>query len=477
MFIQRRDSNVGKPALGLSKKKWQFSQMSGDVKMNDSIGKLMAFADKKDACSTPPSELEPLWIEAINARFQECRSKIRVLDQLAGRGGIKEVKSLNDVVPLLFAHSSYKSYPESFIDNGRWDRLTLWLDTLSKHKTPNINFEGIRDADDWMERLHGVGHHVFATSGTSGKNSFLNQSQADVDFSNYVTLPKDIPTNNSRPIIVLGPRKAPNRASQTFANMVAKIGRPGAVHYLMDAEMRISDLSSMMRMRRKIADGTAKPSEIAEFESGMRLRRDAAGQMLDTLIDTILSYRNEPCVIVGLTPQLWQIVEAAKARGLEPGCFHKDTYVMTGGGTKGFDLPADHLQQIAAFMGITLDTFKQGYGMQETSMGAGMNEWGRYEFPAWMVPLLLNDEGDSLLPVPASGRVSGRLALFDVSIDGRWGGIISGDRVTIDYDRGPAGRPVPAVVDIARYSELEGGSDKLTCAGTVDSFVRGALEE
>jgi hypothetical protein len=67
--------------------------------------------------------------------------------------------------------------------------------------------------------------------------------------------------------------------------------------------------------------------------------------------------------------------------------------------------------------------------------------------------------------------------LFDVSIDGRWGGIISGDRVVVDYDPSLTGRAVPAVTEIARYSDLEGGDDKLTCAGTIDSFVRGAVGE
>jgi hypothetical protein len=31
------------------------------------------------------------------------------------------------------------------------------------------------------------------------------------------------------------------------------------------------------------------------------------------------------------------------------------------------------------------------------------------------------------------------------------------------------------VRSIARYAELEEGEDKLTCAGTIDSYVRGSL--
>ncbi len=354
--------------------------------------------------------------------------------------------------------------------------MNLWLNTLSVYPVEGVDVAGVTDADDWIARLHAAGHYVFATSGTSGKNSFLNQSAADVAFCNRATLPKQVPADRSRPIFVLGPRKAPNRASATFANMVEKCGRPDAVYFLTDGELRITDLSMVARMRRKIGDGTATASEVAEFEAGMKLRRDAGDELLEQMVDKVVAHCDEPIVLVGLTPQLYRIVEGARARGLSDGSFHPDTVVISGGGAKGIDLPADHVEQIMTFLGIGLDRFTQGYGMQEASSGGRMNEWGRYEFPGWMVPLLLDDTGERLLEV-REGQATGRMALFDVSVDGRWGGIISGDRVTIDFDASPTGRAGPAVTQIDRYSDLEGGDDKLTCAGTIDSFVRGAVGE
>jgi hypothetical protein len=444
--------------------------------VEDPIKTLMAMADTHDPFSTPRGELAPLWIAAINQRFQECRGRIRILDRLAADAGIDEVKSLDDVVPLLFAHTVYKSYPESFIDRGRWDRMNLWLSTLSKHPLEGVDVDGVQDADGWINRLHEAGHYAFATSGTSGKNSFLNQSLDDVTYANAATIPSSVPQDRSRPVFVLGPRKAPNRASQTFTHMVEKVGRPDAVFFLTDAELKITDLSATARMRRRIGDGSATPSEIADFEASIKLRREVADQMLDGMIDNILAHRDEPSLIVGLTPQLFRVMEGARARNVPEGAFHPETHVISGGGAKGFDIPADHVEQIMQFMGLTLDNFTQGYGMQEASSGARMNEWGRYEFPGWIVPLLLDDSGEKLLEA-REGKVTGRMALFDVSIDGRWGGIISGDRVVVDYGPSPSGRAVPAVTEIARYSDLEGGDDKLTCAGTIDSFVRGAVGE
>lgn len=444
--------------------------------MADSIETLTALATADDPFATPHAELEEFWVDAINQRFQQCRPRIKILDQLAERAGIETITSLEDVVPLLFAHTAYKSYPESFIDNGRWDRMNLWLDTLSVNPVEDVDTAGIENADDWIERCHAAGHHVFATSGTSGKNSFLNQSAHDVEFANAATIPPGLPTDNSLPIFVLGPRRAPNRASATFTNLVSVCSRPDAVHFLTDAELKITDLSQMARMRRRIGDGTATPSEIAEFEANVKVRQEFADAMTVDLVDKVLSYRNEPMLLVGLTPQLYRIVETARERGVPDGTFHPDTQVISGGGAKGVNLPADHVQQIMTFLGIDLKNFTQGYGMQEASSGARMNEWGRYEFPGWIVPLLLDDSGERLQRA-SSGTSTGRMALFDVSIDGRWGGIISGDRVTIDYDASPTGRVVPAVTEIARYSELEGGDDKLTCAGTIDSYVRGAVGE
>lgn len=443
--------------------------------MDDSIAALTALADSGDTSGKSWEELEGLWIDAIDRRFQECRPHIKVLAQLAEKASINRIEKLSDVVPLLFAHTVYKSYPEAFIEKNRWDRMNLWLSTLAKYPVGNVNVDGVRDADEWIARLHDAGHYVFATSGTSGKSSFLDQSAKDVAFANKLFIPARLRNAPRRPVFVLGPRKAPNRASASFNHVVAVCGRPDAVYFLTDAELRITDLSQMTRMRRKIGEGTATPSEISEFEQDMKLRQNASQAMLGSIADAIMKHRHEPIILFGLTPQLWTVVEAARARGLPDGCFHPDTLVISGGGTKGVKLPLDHVEQIQKFLGIPPENFTQGYGMQEISTGASQVEKGRYEWPNWVVPLLLSDDGETLNE-NRTGIQEGRLALFDVSIDARWGGIISGDKVTVDYEASPRGRSGPAILNIARYSDLQGGDDKLTCAGTIDSFVRGAVD-
>ena len=92
--------------------------------------------------------------------------------------------------------------------------------------------------------------------------------------------------------------------------------------------------------------------------------------------------------------------------------------------------------------------------------------------PPWIVPMVLNQNGDALLS-GGSGDVEGRAAFFDLSLDGRWGGVITGDKISLSFDACACGNASPSIRDdIVRYADLE-GDDKIGCAGTVDAYVRG----
>ena len=56
----------------------------------------------------------------------------------------------------------------------------------------------------------------------------------------------------------------------------------------------------------------------------------------------------------------------------------------------------------------------------------------RYRPPPWVVPLLLDDSGQILIDRDR-GNAEGRFAFLDLAIEGRWGGVITGDRVTADF--------------------------------------------
>ena len=114
------------------------------------------------------------------------------------------------------------------------------------------------------------------------------------------------------------------------------------------------------------------------------------------------------------------------------------------------------------------------YGMQELGTSMPRCQVGqRYHIPPWLVCLPLNKNGDELMPGVGEGQVEGRAAFFDLAMDGRWGGVISGDHIHVDYSPCACGNASPSIRDdIYRYADLE-GDDKIGCAGTVDAYVRG----
>jgi hypothetical protein len=98
-----------------------------------------------------------------------------------------------------------------------------------------------------------------------------------------------------------------------------------------------------------------------------------------------------------------------------------------------------------------------------------MGDDGWYHVPPYYIPFLLDPETGALLP--REGVVTGRFAFHDLLAQTNWGGVITGDKVTIDWDGiSPSGRKGPRIrADIERYSAAVTGEDKVTCAATVDN--------
>lgn len=114
--------------------------------------------------------------------------------------------------------------------------------------------------------------------------------------------------------------------------------------------------------------------------------------------------------------------------------------------------------------------------MQELNVRLPKCAEGRYHVPPDLTLFVLDRDGEAFAPV-SDGQVEGRAAFFDQTVDGRWGGTMSGDRIRADLGGCPCGRPGPTVFDeITRYSDLPDG-DEITCAGTMDAYVRGFIED
>ena len=436
--------------------------------------------DPDVAFNLPAREVGPRQLQAAQEVFEQRMEQIPLLRKRAADAGITRIRSLDDLVPLLFAHTVYKSYPQSFIDHGRWDRMLQWLGTLSVEKTDHVDLAGVTDVDVWIERLHAAGHRVLVTSGTSGKCSFLNQSTADLarktrHFRHVTGWPYAQP-NNDREYFFLGPIKGPNSAVEAAQIGAQNWAKPGGVHSLTDEPLKVSDISYVATLRKRMAEGSATPEEIAKFEAQATRKAQENHARLQSLARAILEHRHEPIFVLGLWAQYMTLIEIARAQGVRDGDFHPKSIIKAGGGVKGVALPADYKEQVAQFIG---NVFRPGnYGMTEMASMLARCEASRYHAPPGLIMLLLDSTGERLLR-PEEGRggqVEGRFGFLDLLFDGRWGGVITGDKVTVDYsERCPCGRQGPTLLDnITRFAQV-GQEDHIGCAGTIDSYIRGSL--
>jgi hypothetical protein len=234
------------------------------------------------------------------------------------------------------------------------------------------------------------------------------------------------------------------------------------------------DVARAAAVRGRLAAGTISPSELARFEQDSRARTLEMETSLRDIVADLAAHRDEPVCIAGLWPQHWALVEVARRMGCQHGLLHPDSAVFGAGGTKGSVMPPDYRNQIYRFYGARHRS--DNYGMTELICGFPRCPAGRYHQPPWIKTLVLDKVGERLAAPDAQRRLHGRAAFFDIATAHRWGGVISGDRITLDLRTCPCGRPGPTVLDtISRYSELEGSEDKLSCAGTMEAYVRGVI--
>ena len=444
---------------------------------------IKALVDTADPYRDAPANLRELQREAIRERFAEKRQQLKILDRRASEAGVSEIRTLQDLVPLLFTHTNYKSYPETFVDKGQWGNMNLWLQTLTSKPVTGVNMDGIRDADDWIDRLRDAGHHLFASSGTSGKCSFLDQTEADVALASKAYMQGFLgqwaprrPAGDRSSFVFFPPTGVHRLCIHNHQFFSQYVSPPGETHFISNDPLRATPGIRAGQLRRALAAGTALPEEIAAFEEENKRNGELAAERFKAFVDLIDSKRHQPIVMGVMWPAAFQLMEALKARGVKDGAFHPDSIFQMGGGIKGVKLPDDFKEQIQRFYGVPPENYLNSYAMVEmTGLSPFVQHLGAYALPPWIVPLILDKSAETLLnPADGKGVVEGRMALFDLLTDARWGGLISGDKVVVDFDSAD-GFAGPLVRSVARYQDLEEGEDKLTCAGTIDSYVRGAI--
>lgn len=434
------------------------------------------------------TEREAMQLAALQQRFATLRPAIGALDRVAAEQGIDAIARLEDAVPLLFPHTVYKSYPLSFLENARFDRLTRWLDGLTTFDLSGLDTSGIETIDDWIRLLDAqTPLAVIHTFGTTGKLSFIPRTKAQVklaaginartirDFHGHCSGP-DLLAHHM-PLISPSYRHGGSAIARGMAQMAVDFagGFDNALFLYPDAWFSADVASLAGRLKAAEARGemgqvAISPALLARRDEFLAREGSRAADMDTFFARAADQFAGHDVFMFAVWPILFEWAEEGLKRGLK-NLFGKHSVLTTGGGSKGKVLPPDYKQQIFEFLGF--ERHFEYFGMSEIIANAPKCEAGNFHFPPFLIPFVLDpDSGECL---PRTGTQTGRLAIMDVLPESYWGGFITGDEVTVSgHDEACAcGRSGPWLhPDIRRLSEARGGDDKINCAGAPEAHDR-----
>lgn len=446
--------------------------------MRSAVARLVKLVGADDCFDIDPIDLLPVQLEAANERLAAQARRIPLLANRAESGGIDDIAQPADLVPLLFAHTTYKTYAEGWLNDGRWDRMGRWLATVSTRDVEGLDTAGVETLDDWLKELETVGHYLSCSSGTTGKPAMLSCTEGDIALSARINIEAllwatGLARGEDRKFLGLGPQFAAPREDAIRQAMVDCFSSRYPPYQFGDGEpITVGSMVDMITLRRKLADGTARPNEIAEFERIAAQRGADMEAAAKKAVDAVIEARDVPLLATGMFATLYQIAEGIRAKGYGGDDFDPNNAMMVAGGLKGAALPENYREYVLETFNVTEERLYHAYSMREINATFPLCHHGRYHVSPWVIMLPLDSTGEHLLDVDAE-EIEARAAFFDASIEGRWGGVISGDRVSVSFGKCGCGHQGPTIGrEITRYSDLPGG-DKITCAGSIDAYVRG----
>jgi phenylacetate-coenzyme A ligase PaaK-like adenylate-forming protein len=444
--------------------------------MGSAIEQLKSLKGTPDPFDIPEAELRPLQIAATQEAFEEKRSKIPTLDKRAREVGVDTIRSLEDIVPLLFSHTNYKSYPIAFLTQKRWKHILQWLSLISSPDYKDVDVEGAVDVDDFLARLWAKDYYVTTSSGTGGKLSMVPKSKSDMYFMkeytiNYRHLERELKPEKQFHFFHFGSTQGTYTATYTASFNEEVFARPDSSYILIDEPMRNSAIMAMAEIRKRIMDNKATPDEIAAFEAQSAEQAKRMNERFDWMVDKLLEVRHEQVWLSAMISQSWELMQRMKAKGVNKAEFGPGSVLTGGGGRKHLKLPADFQEQLNEFYGTS---GPRGYGMSEMSWLYPSCKAQRYHVHPFASALVLDQAGERLQA--REGIVEGRFAFMDPTTEYRWGGMISGDKVRVDFGPCPCGRKGMTVLNpVQRYTDITGQEDVIQCAGTIDAYIRGSF--
>jgi hypothetical protein len=425
------------------------------------------------------SEISDVQQEALRVRFESLCPQLAALDKLATQQGVSRVEELDDVLPVLFDHRVYKSYPLSLIEKRQFARLSAWLNRLTTHNLISIPLDGVDSVDEWLTRLDEHGMIIGHSTGTTGKLSFIPRSRTEwaawrTDHFESLRLAMGLDMRTEKiHNFAAGYRYGHQMmAKQGMLFGAETAGGEACRHMLYDYRLSSDLLSLAGRMhaaeeRGELDQLQIDPRLLEERKQLIEAARHREEDLQHWFEKLVVEFRGQKVLVGGTSADMVRLALKGKEVGLRVE-FAPGSVLAIGGGFKGFkDAPANWKEVLHEFFGI--QKMASFYGMSEMIAANPICDAGFFHVAPYTIPILLNEDAERL---PAAGTQTGRMAFYDLLAETYWGGFISGDRVTITFDDDcTCGLRSPRVhSDITRFADLAGGDDKITCAGTAKAY-------
>lgn len=437
--------------------------------------------------SLDPAELDDIHLQHAKGKLASGIERIAMVRQLATQNEVSGIDCFDDLLPLLYSQDTFKSYPQSWLEAGDFNRLNRWLGKLCAADLTNVDASSCALIEDWIKTLANESSvDLLISAGADGKAAFLPRTHDEWRVMHRITLwsfqssmtgpnGEDLALRvgvDKVPLIHPGARGGA-RSWGRFLDFYEQTFGTG----LVDAPLGYNDsdlLSLAGRIREASKKGEAgslqiNPELLARKDEIARINADKPRRMEALMQRLSNDYRNRRIICYSSMQMLHDLATRLRSQNIT-GAFASDSFFFCGGGFADGKEPPNWKQQAATALGIPEASIHIGYGMQEGLWATNKCPAGKFHVPVTVIPFVLDETNNQ--PLPRTGRQTGRFAFFDLLPDTSWGGYISSDRVTISWDRhcdcGRTGAFLDP--DISKVPERQ--DDKIGCAGT-----SGALED
>ncbi|MHA1978282.1 MAG: hypothetical protein ACW98I_15355, partial [Candidatus Hodarchaeales archaeon] len=321
-------------------------------------------ATNRELFSLETDFVQQIQLAGAQKRFTHFYPRIRALKKLADEQDISEINSINDLAPILFQHTVYKSYPLAFIEKKKYDKLTAWLDKLTTYDLSSINTDKCNSIDSWLEAIENQSDlQIVHSTGTTGKLSFLPRSEREMEnFKNAFYLFIEVltgvnPHKTQMPVFFpsfADGRQLAQRVLSRFGPMLA--GSEEDYHTAIPGYLSADFMSLAGRLQSAKAKGELGKLQMLKalsYNKGelIRLKRNRPKYMTAFFDNMVRNFRGRQVFLLGtLTSMIEAAIEGEK-QGLSK-VFAPNSAIVTGGGLKGQTVPEDWYERICTFYGV-----------------------------------------------------------------------------------------------------------------------------